>query len=121
MKKAHIKLKVHPRFNILVSSDGSLVQNLETGYNYSFHTTSNGYLRVEFRYKKNGLNITEKQLVHRLVAETFLKKKPGKNEVDHIDRNRQNNDILNLRWLNHKQNIRNSSVYIHGRYAIATR
>jgi hypothetical protein len=121
MKEESKELKMHPRFNILVSSDGSIVQNVETGYNYSFHKTSNGYLRVEFRHRRNGLNITEKQLVHRLVAETFLVKKVRQIEVDHIDRNRQHNDVSNLRWTTHKQNMRNSSAYIHGRYATATR
>jgi hypothetical protein len=111
------ELKLHPRFNILVASNGSIVQNPDTGHVYSFFETSNGYLRVGFTHRKNGLNIKEKELVHRLVAETYLTKKLGKKEVDHMDRNRQNNDVSNLRWTSHKQNIRNSAVYIHGRYA----
>lgn len=114
-----MQIKKHPRFNILVSSDGTIVQNMDTGYNYSFHTTFNGYLRVEFRHKIKGLVRVEKELVHRLVAETFLVKKRKHTDVDHIDRDRQNNNIDNLRWTTHKQNMRNSSCYKHGRYARA--
>jgi len=116
-----VEIKKHPRFNILVASDGSEVINMESGYSYSFHKTSKGYLRVEFRHRRKGLNIKEKELVHRLVAETFLNKKPGTTEVDHIDRNRQNNNVINLRWTNHIQNMRNSSCYKHGRYATVHR
>ena len=36
--------------------------------------------------------------VHRLVAEAFIPKIDGKNQVDHIDSNRQNNNVNNLRW-----------------------
>ena len=37
-------------------------------------------------------------LIHRLVAEVFIPKIEGKNNVDHIDSNRQNNIYTNLRW-----------------------
>jgi len=114
-----MELRKHPIYNVLVSSDGSIVQNMESGFRYSYETLRNGYLRVEFRHTKNGLRRSERKYVHRLVAETFLDRKPGKTDVDHIDRNRSNNDVSNLRWTTHKQNIRNSAVYKHGKYAAA--
>lgn len=47
--------------------------------------------------------------VHRLVAETFLGGAPGPEyECDHIDRNRQNNYVGNLRWATHLENQANS-------------
>lgn len=46
--------------------------------------------------------------VHRLLAIHFLEKTEGKNTVDHIDRNRLNNDLSNLRWVNNKENANNS-------------
>ena len=36
--------------------------------------------------------------VHRLVAETFISNVDNKPTVDHIDRNRHNNNLDNLRW-----------------------
>ena len=51
---------------------------------------------------KNGEHKTCK--LHRLVANAFLPKIDGKTHVDHIDGNRQNNNIDNLRWCTSKEN-----------------
>lgn len=40
-----------------------------------------------------------KRYVHRLVAETFLPNPDSKPHVHHIDENKQNNHISNLRWV----------------------
>ena len=45
--------------------------------------------------------------IHRLVAEAFIPNPEGKPMVDHIDRNRANNVVSNLRWVNHSQNQQN--------------
>lgn len=45
--------------------------------------------------------------IHRLVAETFLERVEGKNEIDHINTNRNDNYIENLRWVTHKENCNN--------------
>ena len=55
---------------------------------------TNGYLKVNLY--KDGKQ--KNYLIHRLVAESFIPKVEGKTHVDHIDSNRQNNNVNNLRW-----------------------
>lgn len=38
--------------------------------------------------------------IHRAIAIAFIPNPDDKKYVDHIDRNRQNNSIDNLRWVN---------------------
>ena len=55
--------------------------------------------------------ITFRVYVHRLIASLFVHN-PCPNifdRVDHIDRNTRNNDISNLRWVNHRLNMINTS------------
>lgn len=42
--------------------------------------------------------------IHRLVAENFIINPKGLPEVDHIDNNRSNNKVENLRWVSAKEN-----------------
>ena len=47
------------------------------------------------------------KLVHQLVAEAFLDKPEGSTEVDHINHNKQDNRLENLRWVSHTENMSN--------------
>jgi hypothetical protein len=60
-----------------------------------------GYCQV--RICKDG--VYKNAYVHRLVAEHFLEKpEEGRNIVDHIDRNKTNNCVSNLRWVTPSEN-----------------
>ena len=53
----------------------------------------------------------KKHTIHRLVASTFyfIEDYEGK-EIDHIDRNKENNNLLNLRFCSKSQNKRNTGI-----------
>jgi|19_taG_2_1085344.scaffolds.fasta_scaffold02015_10 hypothetical protein len=65
------------------------------------YLNDNGYRMV---------NINKKTFqVHRLVAKTFVpNNQVNKNVVDHIDGNRENNSIDNLRWVSNSENRMNT-------------
>ena len=48
--------------------------------------------------------------VHRVVATLFVPNPFNKEEVNHIDFNRSNNDYRNLEWVTHKENITYSAT-----------
>ena len=63
-------------------------------------------------YQIIGLTSNYKQTmcqIHRLVALEFIENIENKPCVDHVDRNRVNNNINNLRWVTHQQNNMNST------------
>lgn len=63
-----------------------------------------GYLYVNLN--KNG---KKKQFkIHRLVAQAYLDNPEGKEEVDHIDRNRYRNCVNNLRYVSSQENKANA-------------
>ncbi|WP_444100064.1 NUMOD4 motif-containing HNH endonuclease [Alistipes putredinis] len=69
------------------------------------HPNWGGYLRVRLT-SLHGVDMTK--LVHRLVAEAFI---PNPNKyayIDHIDGNRMNNVVSNLRWCTRSMNMLNS-------------
>jgi len=49
--------------------------------------------------------------VHRLVAEAFLEPVDNKPEIDHIDRNRTNNHVSNLRYADRSDQAINRGAY----------
>lgn len=62
-----------------------------------------GYLMVQL-YKSGG---SKRINVHRLVALTYIPNPNNLPEIDHIDTNRQNNRVENLRWCTRKENCNN--------------
>ena len=69
--------------------------------------SKNGYLRVSLS------NETEKHkhfLVHRLVATAFIPNPESKPQINHIDRDKTNNNVENLEWCTPLENLEHSSV-----------
>lgn len=101
---SNTRVKMHPTLGILVCTDGHIMMPVTRGYGnprWTFGTTGggSGYLRVRVRGKD--------YKVHRLVLETFVGKCPPGMQGDHINRNRTDNRLENLRWVTPEENNRN--------------
>jgi len=60
-----------------------------------------GYARVMLQNK----GLKKEVLVHRLVAIHFIENLLNKNQVNHIDCNKLNNNVDNLEWCNQSENM----------------
>lgn len=59
-----------------------------------------GYMRIKVNYGDRN----KKFMIHRLVALAFIENPDNKPHIDHIDCNRTNNCVDNLRWVTPKEN-----------------
>lgn len=83
--------------------DGNGIKRIE--HCYSFSKLDTGYLLMGFDYKlKDGCEVHEVQLVHRIVAKYFCDNPENKPEVNHIDGNKSNNKASNLEWVTRSEN-----------------
>ena len=82
------------------------VRNKNTKAVLSQEDTGNGYLCVGLQMDKG---VYKKTRVHRMVAMAFLEfqRTEERNEVDHINGNKSDNSVDNLRWCTHKENMNN--------------
>lgn len=79
-----------------VSSYGR-IRSLKRKVPHIMKPFNNGYGYLKVSLNNNGQKTF---FVHRLIAETFIPNPNNLPTVDHIDRNKMNNCIENLRWIN---------------------
>ncbi|ANY28900.1 HNH endonuclease [Lactococcus phage 4R15L] len=93
----------------LVSSDGKIKRITKNGIVIDKKPTvskqNNGYVRVTIHYKN--------EYLHRIVARVFLGEIDGF-DVDHIDGNKENNNVSNLEIVTHKENVRRRDKRLGG-------
>ena len=85
--------------NYEINKDG-IIRNSQTMYILKPSLSKNGnYPQVCLH--KDGKHYS--RTVHRLMGLTFLENPNNYETIDHIDRNRQNNNLSNLRWANRSE------------------
>lgn len=67
-----------------------------------------GYLYIELRGSMS--NKRKRISVHRLVAITFIDNPLNKEQVNHIDEIKTNNNVFNLEWVTPKENMNHGTV-----------
>ena len=111
-----------------VEEDGSIFRLAGTGClkerKLKQCKNTGGYFTVQIYIDGKRRTMT----VHRLLALTFIPNPNNLDNVDHIDRNRCNNHLSNLRWVTHQGNmdnmklgksgLRNIFIYKDGNYEI---
>lgn len=77
---------------------------IKQGRFLSLRPSKDGYVRVSLhKAKKQSM-----KLVHRLVAEHFLKARPGKDQVNHKNGIKSDNGVVNIEWCTKLENQRHA-------------
>lgn len=104
--------------NVVISSKGTVLKRYPKSRKYINRDGRKDYYEIvhckpnNANYLQVGLGKTRNAaVVHRLVAEAFLEREEGKPEVDHINRDKQDNRVENLRWVTREENMQNGTHY----------
>ena len=105
--KQEIEVKDIPGYEGMyaVSKQGD-VYSYKTNKIFSPSKTKDGYLKVALRAGGKAYYYR----VHKLVAMTYLDNPDNLSEINHKDFNRQNNNIENLEWISHEDNMLYSKI-----------
>lgn len=89
-----------------ISDDGRIFRNVKSKKILKQYKNNQGYWFISVSIKEKKIYKT----VHSIVAECWLGDKPTGYEIDHIDRDKNNNDYRNLRYVTHSYNNINRKI-----------
>lgn len=93
------------KFLYEINEDGVL-RNVKSKKIIEGSIEKNGYRRV--RIENKCLNKVIRTSIHRLVAEAFISNPDNKPFVNHKDLNKLNNNVNNLEWVTHSENMKHA-------------
>lgn len=92
--------------NYVIYEDGTII-NSKTRKVVNPQIASSGYLAVTLKHG----NSTKRVYIHRVIAIWFVENPLKLKYVDHINRNKLDNSIDNLKWVTSSQNSKNKEAY----------
>jgi hypothetical protein len=93
--------KINGYENYTVSNTGRIF-NVKRNKELKISMNKGGYMEVSLANKGSNKTL----LVHRLVAQSFIKNELNHKCVHHVDSDRTNNNVSNLEWVSYYSNIK---------------
>lgn len=89
--------------NYLISNQGKVI-NLKSNNIKKCSKDKIGYIHI-ILFNRNKRKVF---YIHRLVAQAFIPNPDNKPQVNHIDGNKLNNNLINLEWCTHSENMKHA-------------
>lgn len=97
-------MKYNAKYNRWFTEDGKVYRTINSKFiECSQSNRGNGYLKFTVRINGQTKTIS----THRAIWETFRYNIPDGFEIDHLNTNKKDNRLVNLRCVQHKDNMRN--------------